>query len=212
MGRARNWLLYLFLSSKSAPLLSGALDISNRFKKRPGAPRSGKSLGLSVANQRHPPKLVRAPRRLNSGRTRRHLVQDPTAVDRRDRISHPVQNIERKTYIGRRVRIHAIRQGDGFRKSAVLDGPILRVCCRYLVELTLARISYEADGSAGLHNDRNRLTRGSGRSANAVRGRGATAQRGHRGLERGDESAAIGALRSIISCLPGRGGDTQLRK
>jgi len=45
-----------------------------------------------------------------------------------------------------------------------------------------------------------RLARGSGRSANAAPGTGATAQRGHRGLERGDESTAIAALRSIISC------------
>src|SRR5712672_4839607 len=76
---------------------------------------------------------------------------------------------------------------------------------------TLARMSHDADRSAGLHTDRNGLARGAGRSANAVPGTGAAAQRGDRGLERGDESTAIGALRSIISCLPGRRGDTQLR-
>ncbi len=51
-----------------------------------------------------------------------------------------------------------------------------------------------------------------GRSANAVPGTGATAQRGHGDLERRDERTAIGALRSIISCLLSRGGDTQVRK
>src|SRR6266404_3580484 len=76
------------------------------------------------------------------------------------------------------------------------------------VKLTLAKISYDANRSAGLHNDCNSLARGSGRSANAMPGTGATAQRGHRGLERGDESTAITALRSIISCLLSRGGDT----
>jgi hypothetical protein len=70
------------------------------------------------------------------------------------------------------------------------------------------QVSYDADRSAGLHNDCISLARGSGRSANAVPGIFATAQRGHRGLERGDESTAIAALRSIISCLLSRGGDT----
>jgi hypothetical protein len=37
-------------------------------------------------------------------------------------------------------------------------------------------------------------------------------RRGHGGLETCDEGTVIGALRSIISSLPGRGGDTQLRK
>ena len=40
----------------------------------------------------------------------------------------------------------------------------------------------------------------------------ATAQRGHRGLETGDESTVIGALRSIISCLLSHRGDTQVRR
>jgi len=47
-----------------------------------------------------------------------------------------------------------------------------------LVAPTLARISRDADRNAGLHNDRTCLARGSGRSANAVPGTGATAQRG----------------------------------
>src|ERR1039458_6049190 len=102
MGRARNWFL-LFLSSRSAPLLSGALDISNRFKKRPGATRSGRFLGLSVAQYRHPPKLVRAPHRLNSGRTRRHKTPPLLIVVIGSLI--PCRISKRKTYIGRRVRI-----------------------------------------------------------------------------------------------------------
>src|SRR5436309_3429083 len=97
------------------------------------------------------------------------------------------------------------------RISAVLDGPILRYAVAYLVTLTLARIPYDAERSAGLHNDSNSRARGSGRSANAVPRTGATAQRGHRGLATGDESTAIGALRGIISCLLSRGGDTQIR-
>ena len=79
----------------------------------------------------------------------------------------------------------------------LLDGRIRRGCVAYLVALTLASISYEADRSAALHNDRNSLARGTGRSANAVPGIPATAQRGHRGLERGDERTAIGALRAL---------------
>ena len=38
------------------------------------------------------------------------------------------------------------------------------------------------------------------------------AQRGHRGLETGHESTAIGALRSVISCLLSRGSDAQVRR
>src|SRR5205085_9902228 len=73
-------------------------------------------------------------------------------------------------------------------------------------------ISYDAERSAGLHNNRHSRARGSGRGTNAMPGTGATAQRGHRGLETGDESTAIGALRSVISCLLSRGGDTQVRR
>ena len=71
---------------------------------------------------------------------------------------------------------------------------------------------YDAESNAGLRNDNNNRARGSGRSADAVPRIPATAQRGHRGLETGDESTAIGALRSIISCLSSRGGDTQVRR
>ena len=45
-----------------------------------------------------------------------------------------------------------------------------------------------------------------------VRGTGVAAQRGVRGVESGDESTAIGALRSALSRLLSHGGDTQLRK
>src|SRR5258708_35708800 len=48
----------------------------------------------------------------------------------------------------------------------------------YLVAPTLARISREADRSAGLRDDRNNLARGSARTANAVHATGAPAQRG----------------------------------
>ena len=41
-----------------ARLLCDALDIANRFKKRPGSTRIRKSLGLYVAQQRHPTKLI----------------------------------------------------------------------------------------------------------------------------------------------------------
>src|ERR1700732_3442223 len=92
------------------------------------------------------------------------------------------------------------------------DGPILRNAVAYLVALTLARMPYDAESNAGLRNDNNNRARGSGRSADAVPGIPATTQRGHRGLETGDESTAIGALRSIISCLLSRGGDTQVRR
>jgi hypothetical protein len=66
---------------------------------------------------------------------------------------------------------------------------------------------YDAESNIGLRlrNDGNNRTRGSGRSADAVPGIPATAQRRHRGLETGDESPATGALRSIISCLLSRG-------
>jgi hypothetical protein len=46
---------------------------------------------------------------------------------------------------------------------------------------------------------------GRGRSASALPRIFATAQRGHRGLETGHESTAIGALRGVISCLLSRG-------
>src|SRR5262249_19146496 len=98
------------------------------------------------------------------------------------------------------------------RVSAVLDGPILRYAVAHLVALTRARIPYDAERSACLRNDGNSRARGSGRSANAVPRIPATAQRGHRGLETGDDSTAIGALRSIISCLLSRGGDAQVRR
>jgi hypothetical protein len=68
------------------------------------------------------------------------------------------------------------------------------------------------DTSVSLHNDRNHVARGSSPSATAVPGSVATPQRSHGSLERGDESAATGALRSIESCLAGSGGDAQLRK
>jgi hypothetical protein len=55
-------------------------------------------------------------------------------------------------------------------------------------------ISYDAQRSTGLHNDSNSRARGSGRSASAVPGTGANAQRGLRRLEAGDESTAIGTL------------------
>jgi hypothetical protein len=98
------------------------------------------------------------------------------------------------------------------RISAVLDGPNLRVCCRVSGGTDAREIPHVPEGSARLHNDRISLARGSARSANAVPGTGAAAQRGHRGLETGDESTTIGALRSIISCLLGRAGDAQLRR
>src|SRR5262249_23235283 len=94
----------------------------------------------------------------------------------------------------------------------LLDGPILRYAVSYLVALTLARMPYDAERSAGLHTDSNSRAWRSGRSANAVPRIPATAQRGRRGLATGDESTAIGALRSIISCLLSRGGDTQVRR
>ena len=94
----------------------------------------------------------------------------------------------------------------------LLDGPMLRNAVAYLVALTLARMPYDAESNAGLRNDNNNRAQGSGRSADAVPRIPATAQRGHRGLETGDESTVIGALRSIISCLLSRGGDTQVRR
>ena len=98
------------------------------------------------------------------------------------------------------------------RISAVLDEPILRVCCRAIRGTNACKISHDAETSGGLRNDRIRRARGSGRSASAVPGPGAAAQRGLGGLETGDARTASGALRSASSCLPGRGGDTQLRK
>jgi hypothetical protein len=62
--------------------------------------------------------------------------------------------------------------------SAVLMGQSCGYAVARLVAPTLARISRDADRNAGLHNDRTCLARGSGRSANAVPGTGATAQRG----------------------------------
>jgi hypothetical protein len=41
---------------------------------------------------------------------------------------------------------------------------------------------------------------------------GATAQRGHRGMEAGEESTGIGALRIIYSFLIGRESDSRVRK
>src|SRR6476620_7440633 len=98
------------------------------------------------------------------------------------------------------------------RISAVLDRPILRNAVAYLVALTLARMPYDAESNAGLRKDNNYRARGSGRSADAVPRIPATAQRGHRRLETGDESTAIGALRSIVSRLLSRRGDTQVRR
>src|SRR5215471_12861536 len=82
----------------------------------------------------------------------------------------------------------------------------------YLVALTPARIPYDAERSAGLHNGSAHRAGGAGRSANAVPRISATAQRGHRGLETGDEGTAIGALRSVISCLLSCGSDAQVRR
>jgi hypothetical protein len=107
------------------------------------------------------------------------------------------------------IRLHSRVTG---RTSALLDGPVLRVCARVSSGTDACEISYDADGSAGRRNDRDSLARDSGRSANAVPGTAATAQRGLKGLDRGDERTAIGAVRSIVSCLVSRGGDSQVRK
>ena len=82
----------------------------------------------------------------------------------------------------------------------------------YRAALTVANLSYDADRTVGLHDGNARRARGGGPRANAVPGIGAAAQRGLRGLEAGDESTGIGALRIIYSFLLGREGDGRVRK
>ena len=114
---------------------------------------------------------------------------------------------------GRQTLVAAIRSPKRCgRISAVLDRPILQVGSCVARGRNACRLSHDAETRAGLHDDRNRRARGSGRSASAVRGTAAAAQRGLGGLETGDERTAIGALRSALSCLLSHGGYTHLRK